>query len=454
VNALLALAPEGLPRLQEIALDRRVVGFSAALAIVTGLIFGLAPALAATRPDLHGTLKEGGRTIGRGRHRLRSALVVTEVAVAVVLLAGTGLLVRSFDRLRHVDRGFESQGALAVHLTLPQEKYEPDRRLPAFESDALQRLAALPGVTAVGAVQDLPFAGGLNFVCLKIEGRPAPDQCDITRIYSINPDYFRAMGIAVQRGRVFDAADWRTQLHTAVINQAMARRYFPGEDPLGKRIAAAHRPDELFRIVGVVADVRDDDLGGGVRPQAYAVLAHQPAHTLTFVVRGGGVGLPAAIRAAIRSVDPEQPVASIRPLGDLVSASIARERFAATLFAIFAVVALLLAAAGVYAVMAYAVAERRSELGIRLALGAQAGDVLRLVVGQGGRLAGTGLALGLVGALLGARLFQAMLFGIGPRDPLSFAVTAVVLAVAAGLACLVPAWRAARVDPVEALRAE
>jgi ABC-type antimicrobial peptide transport system permease subunit len=203
-----------------------------------------------------------------------------------------------------------------------------------------------------------------------------------------------------------------------------------------------------------VADVRDDALGGEVQPQAYGVLAHQPAHTLTFVVRGGGMGLPAAIRSAIRSVDPEQPVASIRPLGDLVSASIARERFAATLFAIFAVVALLLAAAGVYAVMAYAVAERRSELGIRLALGAQAGDVLRLVVGQGGRLAGTGLALGLVGALLGARLFQAMLFGIGPRDPLSFAVTAVVLAVAAGLACLVPAWRAARVDPVEALRAE
>jgi putative ABC transport system permease protein len=454
VSALLALAPEGMPRLQEIGVDGRVVGFSVALAILTGLVFGLAPALAATRPDLHGTLKESGRTIGQGRHRLRSALVVTEVAVAVVLLAGTGLLVHSFDRLRHVDRGFQPRGALAVNLTLPQEKYEPERALPTFESQALERLAALPGVTAVGAVQDLPFAGGLNLFCLKIEGRPASDQCEITRFYSITPDYFRAMGIAVQRGRVYDAADWKTELHTAVINQALARRYFPGGDALGKRIASANRPDELFTIVGIVADVRDDELAGAVGPQVYGVLSHQPAHTLTFVVRGAGVGLPAAIRSAMRSVDPEQPVASIRPLADLVAGSIARERFAATLFAVFAAVALLLAAAGVHAVMAYAVAERRSEIGIRLALGAQSGDVVRLVVGQGGRLAGAGLVLGLAGALLVGRLFEAMLFGIGPRDPLSFVVTAVVLVVAAAMACLVPAWRAARVNPLEALRAE
>jgi putative ABC transport system permease protein len=454
VHALLALAPEGLPRVQEIALDGRVVGFAAALVVATALVFGLAPALATTRPDLHGTLKETGRTIGQGRHRLRSGLVVIEVAVAVVLLSGTGLLVRSFDRLRHVDRGFDPSGALAVNLTLPQGKYDPERQLPAFESAALQRLAALPGVTAVGAVQDLPFAGGLNFFCLKLDGRPAPEQCEITRFYSITPDYFRAMGIAVRRGRVFDDADWKTQLHTAVVNETFARRYFPGQDPLGKGIAAAHRPEEVHRIVGIVADVRDDELGGAVRPQAYAVLSHQPAHTLTFVVRGSSAGLPSAVRAAIRSVDPEQPVATIRPLADLVSASIARERFSATLFGVFAAVALLLAAAGVHAVMAYAVAERRSELGIRMALGAQAGDVLRLVVGQGGRLVAAGLVLGLAGALVVARLFEAMLFGIGPRDPFSLAGTALVLALAAGLASLVPAWRATRVNPLEALRAE
>jgi len=453
VSALLALAPDGLPRLTEIAVDGRVLAFTAGLVGLTGVAFGLAPALAATRADLHGTLKESGRTLGQGRHRLRGALVVAEVAVAVVLLVGSGLLLRSFDRLRHVERGFRPEGALAVNLTLPQGKYQPERQLPVFESQALERLGALPGVTAVGAVQDLPFAGGLNFFCLLVEGRPAPEQCEITRFYSVSPDYFPAMGIAVRQGRVFEAGDWKTQTHTTVISRSLARRYFPGQDPLGKRLAAAHRADEWFRIVGVVDDVHDEALGDAVRPQVYGVLAQQPAHTLTFVVRGEGVS-PVAIRAAILSVDPQQPVASVRPLADLVAASIARERFAAVLFAIFSAAALLLAAVGVYGVMAYSVAQRTGEIGIRLALGAQVADVLRLVVGQGGRLVGLGLAVGLGAALLLAGVVETMLFEISPRDPLSFAATAALLAVVAVAACLVPAWRAARVNPMVALRVE
>jgi putative ABC transport system permease protein len=454
VNALLALAPEGLPRLQEIAVDGRVLAFTTVLALLTGVVFGLVPALAATRPDLHGILKESGRGVRVGRHRLRGALVVVEVAVAVVLVTGAGLLVRSFDRLRHVERGFQPEGALVVSLALPREKYATEPQLAAFESQTVARLAALPGVTAVGAVQDLPFAGGLNLFCLQVEGRPAPEQCQATRFYSVTPDYFRAMGIGVRRGRVFEGADWSTTSHTTVINEALARRYFPGQDPLGKRLAAAHRPDDLYRIVGVVADVRDDGLAGAVGAQVYGVLAQQPAHALAFVVRGSGVGLPAAIRAAIQAVDRDQPIATLRPLGDLVSASIARERFAATLFAVFSVVALLLAAAGIYGVMAYAVAERRSEIGVRLALGAQVGDVLALVVGQGSRLVAVGLALGLAGALLAARLLEAMLFGVSAHDPVSFVVTAFLLAIAGLLACLVPALRASAVSPSEALRAD
>jgi putative ABC transport system permease protein len=453
VSALLALAPEGLPRLQEIAVDRRVLAFTAALALLTAVVFGLAPALAATRPDLHATLKEGGRGVGPGRHRLRGALVVAEVAIAVVLLAGAGLLVRSFDRLRHVDRGFQPDGALAVSLSLPQEKYASAEQIGGFAGQVLERLGALPGVTAAGVVQDLPFAGGLNFFCLLVEGHPPPDQCDATRYYAISPDYFRAMGIAVRRGRVYEARDWRTATRTTVINEALVRRYFPGQDAVGKRIAASNRPTEWYTVVGVVSDVRDETLGDAIRPQVYAMLAHEPAHALTFVVRGVGA-VPPAVRAAVESVDPQQPIASLRPLTDLVAASIARDRFAATLFAVFSAAALLLAAVGIYGVMAYAVARRTGEIGVRLALGARAADVLALVVGQGGRLVALGLVLGVGAALLLAGLVQAMLFEIGPRDPLSYAATALLLALVALLACLVPALHAARIDPMTALRAE
>jgi putative ABC transport system permease protein len=453
VSALLALAPDGLPRLQEIAVDGRVLVFTAALAALTGVAFGLAPALAATR-DLHGTLKEGGRAVGRGRHRLRGTLVVAEVAVAVVLLSGAGLLVRSFDRLRHVERGFQPQGALTVSLSLPHDSYT-DERTVGFIRETLGRLGQLPGVSAVGAVQDLPLAGGLFGFCLLVEGQPLPPACEATKMYAVSSGYDAALGLRLLRGRFIDQTDVRGGRDVAVINESLARKHFPGVDPIGRRIGASHQPDHLGQIVGVVADVRDEGMTGAVNPQVYIPLVQYPWRTLTFVLRGAGPAPDAtAIRAAVRAVDPQQPVASIRPLGALVAASVARERFAATLFAVFSALALLLAAAGIHAVMAYAVVERSGEIGVRMALGAKTTDVLGLVVGQGTRLVGLGLALGVAGALLAARLFETMLFGIVPRDPVSFAISVAVLVAAAAAACLVPAWRASRVNPMVALRTE
>jgi putative ABC transport system permease protein len=459
LDALLAFAPDSLPRAQEIAVDGRVLAITFGLALLTGVGAGLAPALAGSRPDLNRTLKESGRGTLSGHHRVRAALVVLEVAVALVLLAGAGLLARGFARLATAARGFQPAGALVVNLTLPQEKYRTPAQMATFARAVEERAGALPGVTGVGTVQDLPFAGGLNLVPYIVEGRPLPSlpkEFPVARYYSITPGYLRAMGIPLLRGRTLDEGAPAGPSKVTLVNAAFARKEFPGQDPIGKRIAGANRPDDLYEIVGVVGDVQDESLvahpASGM--QVYAPLAQNPAHTLTFVVRGAGPGLPDAIRAAVREVDPLQPVASLRPLADLVSGSLARERFAMFLFAVFSAAALLLAAIGIYGVMAYSVAQRTAEIGVRLALGARTGHVLALVLLQGGRLVALGIAAGTLAALALTRLLESMLFGVSAHDPFTLAVTALLLALVAALACLVPAHRATRVNPMTALRSE
>jgi putative ABC transport system permease protein len=460
LGALIGLAPGNLPRAQEIGLDLRALCFTCALVFITGIGFGLAPVFQATRLNLSDALKDGGRGTSEGgrRHRLRSALVVTEIAIALVLLVGAGLLVRSFVRLQAVNPGFQPANAWTVGLSLPGKKYDTDARQAAFAEQATAALAALPGVQAVGASHVVPFTGSDYILGFGIAGRPAVDPAEepSTNYYAITPDYFRAMGIPLVRGRFFSALDVADKPRVAIISESLAKRFFPGEDPIGQRINVTNGPETWREIVGIVRDTKHYGLDVDTALQTYEPFAQQPLDFMTFVLRtsGNDLGLPAAIRAAIASVDKDQPVASVRPLTELIAGSVARQRFAMTLFGVFSGVALALATIGIYGVMAYSVTQRTGEIGIRMALGAQRSDVLRLILLQGGRLVGLGLVVGIAGSLVLTRFLAVMLYGVTAHDPVTYAAIALLLACVAALACLVPARRATKVDPLIALRAE
>ena len=457
LEALLALAPPGLPRAAVIALDGRALGFTLGVALLTGIGFGLVPAFQATRGQLHATLQQGARgaTETAHRRRLRSALVIGEVAIALTLLAGAGLLMRSFAGLLAVNPGFNPRDALIATVFLPRAQYSTPAQWASFAERTLAELNALPGVQAAAVATNLPFSDPATRP-FRIEGRPAiAGGLPVSNHYLVSPDYFRAMGIPLRRGRPFDARDGADAPRVAIISEAMARRFFPGEDPVGKRIELG-RPNAR-EIVGIAADVKSSRLDGDTGLQTYEPFAQNAVFDFTYVVRGSrglDPGLPAALRAVITREDPRQPTNGMRPLLELVGDSIARHRFAVTLFAAFSAAALLLAAVGLYGVVSYTVAQRTGEIGIRMALGAQAGDVLRLVFAQGGRLVALGVAVGVAGALLLTRFLESLLFGISARDPLTLSFTAAVLAGTAAVACLLPARRAARIDPMVALRAE
>ncbi len=467
---LLTFVPDNLPRAQEIALDGRALGFTCALALLTGIGFGLIPAFQATRLNLNETLKDGGRGSSEGGHRrrVRGALVVAEVAIALVLLVGSGLLIRSFIHLQNVDPGFQAKNAYSASLSLPAKKYGTEPQQNAFVEQAIAGLAALPGVQSVGATHVLPFSGSDYVLSFYLADRPpiAPADQPNANYYAVTSDYFKAMGIPLLRGRFFTPRDVAGAPHVAIINESLAKRYFPNEDPLGKRINITSGPETWREIVGIVGDVKHYRLDGDTTVQAYEPFAQAPFDSMTFVVRlaasapseGGtgnlATGLPANIRTAIYAVDHDQPVASISPLTALLAGSVSRQRFAMFLFAVFSGVALLLAAIGIYGVMAYTVTQRTGEIGIRMALGAQRGDVLRLVFLQGGRLILIGLGAGLVGAACLTRFIASLLFGVSAYDPLTFIAIALLIAAVASLACLIPARRATKVDPLVALRAE
>ena len=465
-RALVAFAPGDLPRAAAVGVDPRAAVFAGALALLAGVAFGLAPAWGAARLRLHDALKEGGGRAGESgrRRRARGALVVAEVAIALLLLNGAGLLIRSFARLQEAPRGFQPQGAWTFGVSLADARYGDDVGRAAFGERAVERLRALPGVTAAGAAQALPFSVELSIVYFAIAGRPAVAEWPITYMFEATPGYLPAMGIPLRRGRWFDDRDRAGAPRVAVINEAMARRYFAGEDPLGQRIGRPDRPPDTWaEIVGVVADVKDGRVYGwdaGDVMQAYVPFAQNPYDALSFVVRVAEPGaadstrIPAAIRAALGEVDRDQAAGAIRPLGDLASEPLARRRFAMLLFAVFAAVALALAGIGIYGVMTYAVARRSGEIGVRMALGARAGEVQWLVLSDAARLFACGLALGLAGALLLTRSLVSLLYGVTPHDPLTMAAVAMLLALVATVAYLVPARRATRVDPMTALRAE
>jgi putative ABC transport system permease protein len=465
MDALLTMVPQDLPRLNEISLDTRVLAFSAVITLLTGLVFGLIPAWQASKPNLNETRKDGGRgsTDGRRRQLIGNALVVLEVASALVLLVGAGLMVKSFMRLQQVDMGFNPDKALAVSLSLPHSNYPEEIQQVAFFQQLIENMRALPGVQTVGATSILPLSGDDFILDFKIEGQPplAPDARQSTNYYSVSADYFKAMGIALLRGRVFTEQDTRDSLPVAIINETMAKKMFPGEDPIGRRITFDVRQDKpaWFEIVGIVGDVKHYSLDRAATLQTYEPYTQQTLSAMALVARttGDPASLGAAIRREVLSLDAQQPISSLSSLNEFVDTSMAQQQLSVWLFGIFAAVAMVLASIGIYGVLSYLVTQRTHEIGIRLALGAQTSDVLRMVIRQGFLLAGVGIAFGIVVALLLAKLttsFSELLFDVTATDPSTFAGIAIALLFVALLACWIPARRATKVDPMVALRGE
>ncbi len=457
LSALLALAPSDLPRAKEIGLDGGALVFTTLLIVLTGFGFGLVPALQSARLNLVGALKEGGRGgSDSSRHFARHSLVVTEIALALILLVGAGLLIRSFTRLQSVNPGFNAEDAVMVNFSIPTEKYPDGAKQFAFIDAVRKRFEALPGVKAVGATQVLPFSGSDYVLGFTINGRPpvAPSDTPSSNYFSVTPDYFKAMGIPLLRGRTFNEQDREGAARVAIISKSLADQYFPNEDPLGKQINITNGPETWREIVGVVGDIKAYGLDRDTAVQSYEPLAQVPFNFMSFVVRTSSQqgGFANALRREVYAVDKDQPVFRIESLESLVLASSARQRFAMTLFALFSGIALLLAAIGIYGVMSYSVSQRTGEFGIRMALGAQPRDLLRLVLGQGARLTALGIVAGLIGAIAAAQVVQSILFQTGARDPLTFTLISALLGVVAILACLFPALRATSVDPVVALR--
>jgi putative ABC transport system permease protein len=461
VRALIALNPDGIPRSQEVRLDGRVLLFTLAVSLATGLLFGLVPALAGTGRRLGEALKEGGRAVAGGvRGRLvRDALVLAQVALTLVLLLGAGLLIQSFARLRAVDPGFRPQGVLTARLDLPQTKYPDPQRQVVFYRGLLERVRTLPGVEQAGFLFPLPFGGSDMVLAFSVAGRPAPPPNAVpsTNVRTATPGAFRALGIPLRRGRLFDERDNESGMRVLLVNETMAAQVWPNEDPLGKRLTFEDTKDpkaHWYTVVGVVGDVRHQSLGEEAGSEAYWPQFQDPITSATLVVRGAGDPgrLTGPIRAAVRAFDPDLPLDKVTPLSEVVAASLAQSRFKAVLLALFAGLALVLAMVGVYGVVSYTVTQRTHEIGIRMALGAQREQVLRLVVRQGMTQVLIGLALGLAGGWFASRFLAGQVYGLSATDPLTFVAVPLGLAAVALLANYLPARRATRVDPLAALR--
>jgi putative ABC transport system permease protein len=452
-------SPADLPMVDRMALDGVALGIAAGLAAGTALLFGLLPALAASAFQPADALREGGRTAGAGRRtgRLRDGLVVAQIALAIVLLTGAGLLLRSFEHLLRVDPGVDVERILAGRVTLPGARYTPPARVQFYER-LIDALTAAPGVEAAAATSYLPAGGrgfGLGRVFL-LEGQPEPPaSTDHAAAWNVvTPEYFRALGIPVMRGRTFTRADAADSIPVTIINQTMARRVFGGADPIGRRMRSWRDENLLREIVGIVGDVRYDGLADDERSLVYVPHRQNAWGSLTVTVRAAGnpAGLSEMLRREAARLDPDIAVARIEPLSSMAAESIGTQRFAAVLLALFAAAAALLAGIGVYGVMSYGVAQRTHELGVRLALGARPPALFALVVGRGLLLTGIGAALGIAGAVALGPVLRGLLFGVKPTDPVTLLGVSLVLAAVAVLACAIPGRRAARIEPLEALR--
>ncbi len=456
VSLLVTLSAAYVPRVDEIRVNATVFGFTLAVALFTGLLFGLVPALQSARVDLTNSLKEGGRgTGGALRHRTLSLLVVGEIALAVVLLVGAGLLVNSFVRLQQVSPGFDEKNLLTARIDLPNPYAESEKKTQFFEQ-LQRRVAALPGVEAVGLVTELPLAQQSADFRYKIEGRAnqSSEQVIHADIRAVNHEYFRAMRIPLLKGRNFTEAEVHDNAKVVIISDVLARRFFGDEDPLGKAVRSVLPNEEPKEIIGIVGDVRHRGLDGGLVQTIYSPYLGLGFSNLVIRTTNNPASLTAAVRKEVTAIDPNQPVANVKTMEQWVEESVAQPRFRTLLLGVFSAVALLLSVVGIYGVMSYAVTQRTHELGIRMALGARAGDVLRMVIRQGMKLALGGVALGLVAAFALTRLLKDLLFGVQATDPLTFAAIACLLTGVALLACFIPARRATRVDPLLALRHE
>jgi putative ABC transport system permease protein len=463
IKALMAISPRDLINLQGFNINLTVLAWTMTISLLTGIIFGLAPALEATRPNLNDVLKEGGKGTGgqssRSR-RLRNALVVAEVALALVLLVSAGLMVKSFGHLRNINTGFNADNLLTMVVRLPYAKYKEDPQVVGFFKQATERISALPGVRSVGLVNYLPFYGGLGASsAFTIEGRPAqpPGQEITTDVRVTDPGYFNAMGIPLLRGRNFTDIEASEARHVVLISEAMARKYFPGEDPIGKRVTVPMSEKPVpTEIVGIVGDVKYESLVDEAKPAVYFPHSELTYSFMTLVVRttADPADMASALRSEVRAIDPDQPVSDVRTMDQVMSDTLSRARFNTLLLGLFAGLATLLAAVGIFGVMNYSVTLRTHEIGIRVALGAQQGRLLMLILRQGLLLTLTGIGIGLAGAFALTRVLSGMLFGVGATDPATFAAIVLLLAVVSLIACYIPARRATKVDPMIALRYE
>jgi predicted permease len=467
LDALIALSPEDIPRLDQVGVDARVLVFTLAISLLTGFAFGLVPALQASKPDMNETLKEGGRgsTGGIQGKRVRGLLVVSEIALSLVLLIGAGLLIRSFVRLQKFDLGFNPNNLLTMRLQLPGTKYREEKQFVDFYQQLFQRMRSVPGVESVGATSSIFLTDTPNSTNFSIEGRPAFTDAESIEVPldAVTTDYFKVMNIPLLRGREFDGHDQIGSPLVAIINETFARRFFPGEDPIGKRFlyGRPQGPNPPWRtIVGVVADVRRTGFDKDVRPETFLPQDQEPDNALTVVARTASnpASFAGALRDQVWAVDKDQSVFDIKTMDETLSEMTSQRRFTMLLLSIFAAVALILAAVGIYGVISYSVTQRTHEIGIRIALGAERRDVLRLVVGQAMTMTSVGVVAGLGASFLLAfvlkRLMSGLLYGVSATDPVTFALIPLALVGVALGASLVPARRATKVDPMVALRYE
>ena len=456
VNLLLKIGEGSIPITADVKIDGNVMVFTLLVSLGTGLLFGLAPALRTLKLSLTDSLKEAGRTGGgEVRSTTRNLLVVFECAIAVVLLIGAGLLIRSLVELLKTNPGFEADQVLTMRLDLARKKYDTPEKAAQFYRSLETQVGQLPGVEAFGMVSELPLSGQLNDMPFTVEGRPAVsiDQAFDADFRRVNRDYFKALQIPLKRGRNFTEQEVEQSSKVLLVSENLVAAVFPNEDPIGKRLQFVMGP-ALWEIIGVVGDIRERSLSG--QPFAAMYLPTRALGRANLVIRtqGDPLNLVGAIRREVHTLDPDQPVATIRTMNEWIDRSVATPRYQTLLLGIFAGVALLLATTGIYGVMSYVVTQRTHEIGVRMALGAPSWNVLKLVLRQGMALVLIGVALGLLGAFALTRVMSALLFGVTAKDPFTFSVVAVLLALVAFVACYIPAWRATKVDPLVALRYE